>query len=43
MAALFAAFTNVFGQMTAGRKAARVLGSLRQGRSCLFDHAVSAH
>lgn len=39
-AAFSAALTRVFGQSTTGREAARALGSLRQGRSRVFDHAI---
>lgn len=40
MAAFFVAFSNAFGQVTTGREAAHVLGSLRQDKSRLFDHAI---
>lgn len=38
--AFSAALTCVFGQLSTGLEAARALGSLRQGRSRFFDHAI---
>lgn len=40
VAGFSAAFSCIVGQLTTGQEAACILGRLRQGNNCVFDHAV---